>query len=111
MGETDSDEVVQFYARDVVASLIRPDRELMGVCRVPLEAGQRKTVHFSFHLNRLAFPDEYGVWRLEPGQFRFFVGGHSADIRAEAVYTLENGRVIEPSGREFFAEASVGGGM
>lgn len=111
VGETDSDEVVQFYARDVVASLIRPDRELMGVCRVPLEAGQRKTVHFSFHLNRLAFPDEYGVWRLEPGQFRFFVGGHSADIRAEAVYTLENGRVIEPSGREFFAEASVGGGM
>ncbi|MCI9189977.1 MAG: beta-glucosidase [Lachnospiraceae bacterium] len=107
VGETDSDEVVQLYGRDVVASVVRPAMELIGVCRVPLAAGQSKTVHFSFHLNQLAFPDEYGLWKLEPGLFRFFVGGHSADIRAEAVYTLENERIIEPSGRDFFAEASV----
>lgn len=107
VGESNSDEVVQLYGRDVVASVIRPALELIGVCRVPLAAGQSRTVHFSFHLNQLAFPDEYGVWRLEAGQFYFFVGGHSADIRAEAVYTLETGRCVEPSGREFFAEASV----
>lgn len=109
IGGTESDEVVQLYGCDRIASVVRPAQELLGICRIPLAPGERKTVHFSFQLNQLAFPDEYGVWRLEPGEFLFFVGSHSADIRAKATYLLKNGRTVDPSGREFFAQASVSG--
>ncbi len=106
IGDTASDEVVQLYGRDLYGSMIRPAQELIGFCRVPLAVGQSRTVYFSFNLNQLAFPDEYGIWHLEAGEFRFFVGGHSADIRAEAAYTLSCSRTVDAAGRCFFAETS-----
>ena len=106
-GAMDGEEVIQLYGRDVVASIVRPVQELIGICRVSLLAGEARTVRFSFNLNQLAFPDEHGVWQLEAGEFTFFVGGHSADVRAEASYTLAQGRRLDPAGRSFFAEASV----
>lgn len=106
-GSVDGEEVVQLYARDLLASVIRPAQELLGICRVRLAAGESKTVCFSFHLNQLAFPDEYGVWHLEAGDFLFFAGGNSADRRVQAVYTLPHTRAVEPALREFFAEADI----
>lgn len=109
IGDADSDEVVQLYGRDLLASVIRPAQQLVGVCRVFIRAGEERTVRFVFHLNQFAFPDEHGTWKLEAGEFRFFVGSHSADRRAEASCTLAHTRALDPALREFFAEAAADG--
>ncbi|MFR8461358.1 MAG: hypothetical protein ACLVEX_09245 [Ruthenibacterium lactatiformans] len=99
----DGDEVVQLYGRDVVASIVRPVQELIGICRVL--AGRPGQYVFP-STSKAASPTgtAYGSWR--PAGVHL-VGGHSADVRAEASCTLAQGRRLDPAGRSFFAEASV----
>lgn len=107
VGDRDAEEVVQLYGRDVLAGIIRPAQQLVGVCRVMVPAGQARRVRFTFRMDQFAFPDEHGVWKLEAGEFRFFAGSHSADKRAEAICTLPCTRTLDPALRSFFAEASA----
>jgi fibronectin type III domain protein/glycosyl hydrolase family 3 len=83
-GPRAADEVVQLYVRDEVASVARPDRQLVGFTRVALAPGERRTVRFTVHPSRLAFYDEAMRFVVEPGNFRVLVGASSADIRLEA---------------------------
>lgn len=105
-GDVDGDEVVQLYGQDLFASLIRPREELVGFRRVALKAGKSKKVRFTFKPEQMAFQNLDGKWILEKGDFRFFVGGHSDDVRAEAVYTQETTEYIDHTTRGFFAESS-----
>ncbi|MEF2276827.1 glycoside hydrolase family 3 N-terminal domain-containing protein [Deinococcus sp. YIM 134068] len=72
-GET----VTQLYLRDVVASRTRPVRELRGFERVALEAGASAEVRFTLTPENMGFYDEAGTFRLEPGEFRLWVGEDS----------------------------------
>jgi beta-glucosidase len=83
-GRTAGDEVVQLYASDVIASVVRPEQQLIGFARVSLDAGSTRRVTFSVHPSRLAFYDEHMSFVVEPGEFSFSVGASSADIRATA---------------------------
>jgi beta-glucosidase len=74
-GERTATEVVQLYARDEVASVARPERQLVGFARVPLEPGESRTVTFALHPSRLAFYDEDFRFVCEPGAFDLEVGG------------------------------------
>jgi beta-glucosidase len=74
-GERTATEVVQLYARDEVASVARPERQLVGFTRVPLEPGAARTVTFALHPSRLAFYDEDFRFVCEPGAFDLEVGG------------------------------------
>ncbi len=74
-GERTGTEVVQCYAADEVASVARPDRQLVGFTRVELEPGGSATVEFTVHPSRLAFFDEQFEFVCEPGAFRFELGG------------------------------------
>ncbi|HZO75464.1 MAG TPA: glycoside hydrolase family 3 N-terminal domain-containing protein [Ktedonobacteraceae bacterium] len=93
-GECAGDEVVQLYCRDEVASVARPQRQLIGFTRLPLNAGQARRVTFAVHPSRLAFYDPEMRFVTEPGAFTFSVGASSSDIRAAQTITLE-GRVAE----------------
>jgi beta-glucosidase len=94
LGGRPGDEVIQLYAVDLVASVARPERQLVGFVRTALVAGEHRRVVFEVHPSRLAFFDE-GMRRvIEPGEFRFEVGASSADIRAAATVRL-GGEVIE----------------
>jgi beta-glucosidase len=101
-GERAGDEVVQLYYRDLVASVARPERMLLGFARLSLEAGQARRVTFTVHPSRLAFYDPCMRFVTEPGAFTFSVGASSADIRAEKTVTLE-GQVVEYRQREIVA--------
>jgi beta-glucosidase len=46
-GKVKGDEVVQLYLRDVVSSVTTYEKLLKGFERVHLDAGDKKTVHFS----------------------------------------------------------------
>jgi beta-glucosidase len=98
-GEREGAEVVQLYYRDLVASVARPQRMLLGFARVSLLPGQAHRVIFTVHPSRLAFYDPGMRFVTEPGAFTFSIGSSSADIRAEKTVTL-GGQVVEYQQRE-----------
>jgi beta-glucosidase len=87
-GDRAAHEVVQLYVRDDVASVARPDQQLVGFSRVLLESGECRRVDFTVHPSRLAFYDEATHFVTEPGSFTFTVGGSSADVSSTATVTL-----------------------
>jgi len=87
--------VAQCYVRDVVASVARPVRELKGFERVPLEAGETKTILFKLGPEELAYLDDNGNEVLESGRFQVWVGGDSnAELGTEFEIT-PNGKWVE----------------
>ena len=101
-GERAGDEVIQLYCRDLVASVARPERTLLGFARVSLDAGQARSITFTVHPSRLAFYDPHMRFVTEPGAFTFSVGASSNDLRAEETVTLD-GQIIEYRQREIVA--------
>jgi beta-glucosidase len=88
VGERAGDEVVQLYARDLVASVTRPVRQLVGFQRLALEPGEARRVVFQLDPSQLAFVGADLRWRVEPGRFHVQVGASSADVRAEGTFEV-----------------------
>jgi len=82
-------EVVQLYCRDELASVARPDRLLLGFCRLSLAPGQSSRLTFTVDPSRLAFFDPGMRFVVEPGAFTFRIGASSTDIRAAQTVTLD----------------------
>jgi beta-glucosidase len=78
-GRRAGDEVVQVYIRDVVASRVRPVKELKGFRRVTLQPGERRTLTFKLTPAELGFYNTAMQFVVEPGQFKVFAGRSSAD--------------------------------
>jgi len=87
-GGVASDEVVQLYLRDPVASVERPVLELRGFKRVELGAGARKRITFSLTPEQLAFWGPHGQWLIEAGRIDFWIGASSADLRANGSFDI-----------------------
>jgi beta-glucosidase len=81
-------EVVQFYLRDPVASVVRPVKELKGFQRIVLKPGERRTVSFTIDRDTLSFFDRKLAWGAEPGKFELMVGSASDDIRLRQTIEL-----------------------
>jgi beta-glucosidase len=73
--------VPQVYVRDLVASVVRPVKELKAFCRVELAAGESARVSAALPTDMLSFTGLEGRRIVEPGQFEVQVGASSADIR------------------------------
>ncbi|WP_260302604.1 glycoside hydrolase family 3 N-terminal domain-containing protein [Schleiferilactobacillus harbinensis] len=76
-GDVARDEVVQFYLRDLAASIVQPVKRLIGFRRVHLDPGQTVAVHQSVALRDLAFYDNRGRQLIEPGWFELWAGPNS----------------------------------
>jgi len=103
-GSRDGTEVVQLYVRDDVASVVRPYQQLVGFGRVQLAPGESTSVTFTVHPSRLAFYDAAMRFVVEPGAFRFSVGGASDRAESQATVVL-SGDVAEYRQREIVATA------
>jgi beta-xylosidase len=79
-GARAGDEVVQLYVRDVLASLVRPVKELKGFTRLTLKAGEKKRVTFTVPVDVLCFAASASTRIVEPGDFELMIGKSSADI-------------------------------
>ncbi|WP_236640826.1 glycoside hydrolase family 3 C-terminal domain-containing protein [Flagellimonas alvinocaridis] len=88
-GEFDGDEVVQFYLRDILASVARPIMELKGFQRVHLKKGETKELFFEITPEMLTMLNEGMDRVVEPGDFRIMIGSSSNDIRLRAILTVE----------------------
>ncbi|MDD4191627.1 MAG: glycoside hydrolase family 3 C-terminal domain-containing protein [Mangrovibacterium sp.] len=80
-GSREGDEVVQLYINDVVSTASAPAMELKGYERVPLKAGETKTVTFTLTPEDLALFDRDMNFVVGPGTFEVMVGSSSKDIR------------------------------
>lgn len=102
-GSMDGDEVVQLYGTDMVASVIRPQKELVGFRRIHLKAGEKKRVTFSFRIDQLAFIDLNGDWVVEKGRFHFYIGKGCNNEVYSADYMQPETLKIDYTKRDFFA--------
>jgi beta-glucosidase len=80
-GSRAGDEVVQLYLRDLVSSVTRPVKELVGFERLHLAPGESRTVRFEVGGAQLAFFDRQMRRVVEPGEFELMVGTDSVDLR------------------------------
>lgn len=100
-------EVVQLYAADPVASMVRPALELLGFCRVMLQPGETKTVQFQVQPSQLAFLDEDNRWKIEAGEIQLKLGHSSRDLRSEISFRIRTDAWIDGKTRAFWAESRV----
>ncbi len=72
-----TEETVQLYIRDVVASVTRPMKELKGFRKVSLAPGESKTVDFSVPVSELGFWTPDLKYIVETGEFTVEIGPDS----------------------------------
>ena len=73
-GDRAGKEVVQLYLCDVVSSACRPYQELIAFEKVELDAGERKTVHFTVKEPQLRFWNVNCENISEAGNFELSTG-------------------------------------
>lgn len=78
-GKVAGEEVTQLYIRDVVASVVRPIKELKGFQKYSLDPGQSRNVVFQLTEAELGFYDGAGNYHVEPGEFEIMVGTSSKE--------------------------------
>ena len=107
IGQILGDEVVQLYGKDRIASILRPQQELIGFQRITLNPLESKTVEFVFRLDQLAFINQYGDWVIEKGDFSFFIGRNSRDVIYEDIYHQDKTIFVDHIARGFFAKTKI----
>ncbi|WP_174978426.1 beta-glucosidase BglX [Pandoraea terrigena] len=86
-GKREGATVVQLYLQDVVASIVRPVKELKGFEKVSLKPGESRTVHFAIDENLLKFYNAKLQYVAEPGEFNVQIGLDSQHVE-QASFTL-----------------------
>lgn len=84
-GNRPATETVQLYARDLVASVTRPVRELKAHKRIRLEPGEEEIVRFALTREDLKFFNG-SEYVFEPGRFRLWVGADSTSTLSLDTY-------------------------
>jgi beta-glucosidase len=89
IGGRAGDEVAQLYVRAIDSRVSRPRLQLRSFRRVPLAAGEKRTVTFILPADQLAYYDvSQHAFRVEPGEYEVLVGSSSQDIRAKASFRI-----------------------
>lgn len=103
-GKMKGDEVVQLYVKDVVSSISRPVKQLVGFKRVSLQPDETKTVSMTFQVSQLAFLDYEMNWKVEAGEMIAQIAASSEDIKSELAFRIREDEFIDGRNRGFFAK-------
>ncbi len=79
IGQIAGEEVAQLYIHDVVASIVRPVKELKGFQKFKLEPGESKFIEFILTDKELGFYDNNGEFIVESGEFEILLGTNSQE--------------------------------
>ena len=96
-GARDGAEIVQVYIAKPGAEIFRPAQELKAFARVPLAAGESRTV--TLPLDDKAFRywnTRTDGWEIEGGRYEVRVGASSADIRLTAEVDIRGTNATDP---------------
>ena len=88
-GDRAGTAVPQLYLTDLVATVTRPVRQLIGFTRVDLEAGQSRTVRFEVHADLTSFTGQDLQRRVEPGRVLLRLAQSAGDPGTTVLVTLE----------------------
>lgn len=88
-GDSNGDEVVQVYLKDIEASVKVPKHKLVKFKRITLDPGEKKPVSFEIKARDMALIRENGDCVVEPGKFKVFVGGQQPDERSKELTKKE----------------------
>lgn len=86
-GRREGDEIVQFYIRDLQASVARPVKELKHFERISLKPGEKRDVSFTITPDDLKFYNRNLEYVAEPGEFQVMAGPDSRRV-ATLPFTL-----------------------
>lgn len=89
IGKQKGTEVVQMYVCDVVASVVRPVKQLKGFQRITLDINKKMEVVFEISEDMLRFFTVDGSWKSEPGEFILYIGKNSATDNQTKFWLLE----------------------
>jgi beta-glucosidase len=88
--------VPQLYLTDPVASVTRPVRQLIGFTRIPLAAGETRSVEFEVHADLTSFTGRDLRRRVEPGRIVLTVAQSAGDPgRSVEVELLGDTRFVD----------------
>jgi beta-glucosidase len=83
-GSRDGDMVVPVFAQQPVSPILVPPNRLVAFTRVPLKAGETKTVSLSFPMSRLAVTkgdiNGSGARAVLPGAYKLVAGSQSTNL-------------------------------
>lgn len=82
-------EVIQLYLQDLVASVVRPTKELKGFKKVYFKPFEEKEINFEITPEMLKFWNEKMEYKVQIGEFKVFVGMNSKDIMEEVFEYVE----------------------
>ncbi|HQX41406.1 MAG TPA: glycoside hydrolase family 3 C-terminal domain-containing protein, partial [Niabella sp.] len=80
-GKRDGEEVVELYISYKGQSLKAPQIALKGFKRIPLKAGESKTIQFVLTKNDLMLPDARGKLFFPKGKLQITVGGGQPNVK------------------------------
>ncbi len=81
-GQTDTDEVVQVYIKDLESDLAVRNFSLCGFQRVSLKAGEEKSVELTVPNQAMSVVDEKGERHVDSRKFKLFVGTSQPDAKS-----------------------------
>jgi len=83
-------EIAQLYARELSASVPRPEKELKGFSKLTLKPGECRVVRIRVTGRDLGFWDvQAHDWKTESGVFRILVGGASDRVALQGEFSVE----------------------
>ncbi len=81
-GDTDTDEVVQIYIKDLDSKLAVPNYNLCAFKRISLKAGEEKKVEMMVPNRAMSVVDEEGERHIDSKNFKLFAGFSQPDERS-----------------------------
>ena len=80
------EEVVQLYIQDVVASVVRPVKELKAFKKISFLPNEEKEISFDIKEEMLKYWNENLEFDSDEGEFRVFVGTSSENVLTDNFY-------------------------
>lgn len=92
VGSRTADEVVQLYVHALDSHQPRARKDLRGIGRVTLAAGESRRMEFAIRpaADLLRYDTAAAKYVVDPGQYEVQVGASSADIRQRARFTVSD---------------------
>lgn len=87
-GSRFGEETAQLYLRDMVSSTVKPERELAGFEKIPLQPGESRRVELTLGRRQLRTLGRDYVWRVEPGRFQVMAGDNAANMLLAGEFEL-----------------------
>jgi beta-glucosidase len=92
-GKMDGKESVLWFLQDEVGTITRPIKQLKGVEKKLIKAGETQTFTFTIKPQEMfAYPDREGNTIIEDGYFKLTVGNLSARIKLDRAATAAKGK-------------------